>query len=69
MLTIFFVVLIIGGLFAIPQPETRVIIVIRVQQVTTECQSLCGPLVHKDGRVRALDGPEGEPGRVIDIVT
>ncbi len=68
MLTIFLVVLIVSGLFAVPQPEPRVIVMIQVQQVASECRPLPTARVHKNGPVQALAEPDDQPGRAIDIV-
>ncbi len=68
MLGILFLAAIIGYLYTIPQPETRVIVMIQVQQVVIEAQSLPAARVHKSGRAYALAASQDPPDRVIDIV-
>lgn len=67
MLGLLFLAAIIGCLYIIPQPETRVIM-IQVQQVVIEAQPLPTARVHKNGLVPALAEPDDQPGRVIDII-
>ncbi len=68
MLGLLFLAAIIGYLCIIPQPETRVIVMIQVQQVVIEVQPLPAARVHKNGRAYALAASEDPPDRVIDIV-
>ncbi len=68
MFGVLFLLAIIGCLFIIPQPETRVIVLIQVQQVVIERQSLPAARVCTNGRAYALAASEDPPEHVIDIV-
>lgn len=57
--------LIVGALFAAPQPETRVIVLIQVQPVAIERQSLPAARVHRNGRTYALAASKDPPDHVI----